>query len=244
MLTAAGAMLKIACMMQTYVRNAGVAEPAPGREEQIAHLRAKLARFDSDHAPLPVDKQITMPVGLAKLLPGGGLARGVAYSFSASSLLMSEVIAHVSGEGGVVGVVGWPEFGYAAVAETGGNLDHVVAVPDPGLEPLAAVSVLVEGLDLVVYRGPALALSPTRARPLLAKLRAGRATLAMIGTQVPSPAAYVEARLAAVSGIGAGTGRIRSLELAVQVRAKGHERRGAVIVGKQPPQPRQRLRAV
>lgn len=215
--------------------------PRPSRDEQIAALRKKLESFETAKAPLPVAEPVSVPDALARLLPGGGLARGVAYSLAPSALLTVELVAHASARGGVVGVIGWPELGLGGVVESGGQLDRIVVVPDPGLEPLMAVAVLVEGLDLVVYKGAARTLSPVAARPLLAKLRGGRASLLMVGTQVPSPAARIDAGLAAVEGIGAGTGRIRGLTLDVEVHAKGHHRRGEFVIG-QAPQPR--LRAV
>jgi hypothetical protein len=49
----------------------------------------------------------------------------------------------------------------------------------------------------------------------------GTAALVMVGTQVMSPAARVEASITGYGGIGRGVGRIRSVKMTVRVSAKG-----------------------
>ena len=90
------------------------------------------------------------------------------------------------------------------------------------MDPLGVAAVLTEGLDLVVYRSPvALALSPVRCRPLLGKLRKGRAALMMVGATVPSPALTVTGDIQAFHGIGRGTGRITGVDIRVRAQSKG-----------------------
>lgn len=83
------------------------------------------------------------------------------------------------------------------------------------------VAVLCEGLDLVIYRGPEIMLSPAQARPLLGKIRKGTAALMMVGTRVQSPALTVAAEITDYLGIGPGRGRIKAVEMHIQVTARG-----------------------
>lgn len=141
--------------------------------------------------------------------------------FQDQPLLVVELLSHVTARGGYAAVIGWEDFAYAGVIDSGGVCDNIIVIPDPGTEPLNIVAVLCEGLDLVVYRGPVFSLSPARARPLLGKLRQGTAALMMVGTRVPSPAVTVEADITDYLGIGAGHGRIRGVEMNLRVAARG-----------------------
>lgn len=178
---------------------------------------------------------------LAGILPSGGLVRRRHTHLADCPALVVELIAHCSARGGHVAVVGWPELSYAGVVDSGGKLGNIIAVPDPGPEPLNISAVLVEGLDLVIHRFPGrLELSPDRARPLLAKLRSGTAALVLIGAEVASPAADIDARVSTYRGLGTGTGRINGVDIDVAVTAKGHRpARTRLTLGENP-----RLRAV
>ena len=150
---------------------------------------------------------------LDRVLPAGGLARQAVTEVSDCPALVVEIIREVSGRGGHVGVVGWPDLSLADVE----RLEQVIVVPDPGGDPLGVTSVLVEGLDLVVWHSHVpLTLSPVRARPLLGRLRQGRAALLIVNLAVQSPAARVDARVTTYRGIGRGTGRIRGYDIAVK----------------------------
>ena len=84
------------------------------------------------------------------VLPGGGLPRRAVTHVSDTPALVVEMVDSITAAGGFAGVVGWPDLSYAAVAA----LERVIAVPDPGIDPLSVAGVLVEGLDLVVLRTP------------------------------------------------------------------------------------------
>ncbi len=134
--------------------------------------------------------------------------------------LIVEVLARVASDGGFCGVVGWPELSYAGIPPE--DMDRIVAVPDPGIDPLSVAGVLAEGLDLVVVRSPQrIELSPVRARPLLAKLRHGQAALVSVGTRLPSAALEITGEVAGIHGVGRGLGRITGIDIRVRTRAKG-----------------------
>lgn len=211
---------------------------ALSRADRIDALRAQMSALTSN-APSDVhevtkqvkENIVTAPHALGELLPGGGFLRGEAYSCSHSPQLCAEIIAHISALGGMVAVVSWPELGFAGVSDAGGQLSNVIAVPDPGPEPLNTVAVLVEGVDAVFYKGPQINLSPVRARPLKAKLRGGRGFLLTVGTVVPSSQAHIDATVDGYHGIGQGTGRIRSVELDLVVTSKAQRHRGRMVLG-------------
>ena len=200
--------------------------------EQIAQLRSKMAQIggagpggDGDgtgFAQKIADSEDVVSLGeqFRFLLPGGGLPRHAVTHMSDTPALVAEMLLHVVEAGGHAGVVGWPELSYAGIDPK--YLGRIIAVPDPGVDPLGVAAVLTEGLDLVVYRSPVvLALSPVRCRPLLGKLRKGRAALMMVGATVPSPALTVTGDIQAFHGIGRGTGRITGVDIRVRAQSKG-----------------------
>ena len=200
--------------------------------EQIAQLRSKMAQIggavpggDGDGTGFAQkitgsEDVVSLGEQFRFLLPGGGLPRHAVTHMSDTPALVAEMLLHVVEAGGHAGVVGWPELSYAGIDPK--YLGRIIAVPDPGVDPLGVAAVLTEGRDLVVYRSPvALALSPVRCRPLLGKLRKGRAALMMVGATVPSPALTVTGDIQAFHGIGRGTGRITGVDIRVRAQSKG-----------------------
>ncbi|MDU0478769.1 hypothetical protein QVA66_05905 [Staphylococcus chromogenes] len=194
-----------------------------GRQDRIAMLRARMEQLGAT-APEPVVTEDVIPVPgrLGAVLQGGGLPKRSVIHVQDCSVLVVELLATLTQEGGYAAVVGWPDLLLAQVAESGGKLAHLISVPYPGIEPLNTAAVLCEGMDLVLYRSEdALELSPVRARPLLAKVRAGRAGLVLVNATVASPAVTIGAEVKRYHGIGKGSGRIRGVELDIRVQQKG-----------------------
>lgn len=207
------------------------------RGERIDLLRSRMAGLGGavelgQEQVWDATQVVEVPADLARILPGGGLARRMVTEVADCPALVVELIAHTTSAGGHVGVVGWPELSLAGVVESG-RLERIITVPDPGVDPLGITAVLVEGLDLVVARWPApLELSPVRARPLLGKLRGGVAALVLVGASVTAPSMRIDAAVTTFRGIGTGTGRIRGVDIDVRVTAKGQRpASGTVTVG-------------
>ncbi len=213
------------------------------RAEQIAELRSKMAQIGGE-VPGGGNGSAVFGEGIASgedvlglggqfrfILPGGGLPRHAVTHMSDTPALVAEMLLHVVDAGGHAGVVGWPELSYAGIDRK--HLDRIIAVPDPGADPLGIAAVLTEGLDLVVYHSPVqLALSPVRCRPLLGKLRKGRAALMMVGATVPSPALTVTGDIQSFHGIGRGTGRITGVDIRVRAQSKSaHPASATIMVG-------------
>lgn len=212
------------------------------RAERITALRSRMSAMGAA-APQLVenpasasveyfDKEniLAAPDSVSQFLPGGSLPRRDLSQITELPLLVVAFLAHVTAQGGHAAVIGWKELAFAGVIDLGGVCENIIAIPDPGTEPLNVAAVLCEGLDLVVYKGPEISLSPTRARPLLAKLRKGSAALLMVGTRVSSPALVIEAETSNYLGIGQGRGRIRGVELKFRAIPKGQPPRSGLVI--------------
>src|SRR5699024_9546271 len=203
--------------------SAAVSLEGLSRSERVAALRTRMAALGSEQnsevEEVANEGIIGVPSGLSSVLPGGGILRRQVMSLSDSLALVVEIISHASSAGGYVVVVGWPALLSAQVVEYV-DLSRVVTIPDPGADPWTITGVLVEGMDVVSHHGAPMELSPARARPLLARLRAGQAALVTIDARLPGTSLHMDANVVGYHGIGRGTGRIRGVDIAVRTEAK------------------------
>ena len=228
-----------------------VAVLADARAERVASLRNKIAGLESAANLTPVQQKprllsndsvsegnessvdpyrvVELSGRLAGAIPIGGLPKNSVSHCSDCPALVSELIAQISAQGKTIAIVNWSDLSLAQVAESG-DLSKIITVPNPGGEWITVLGVLAEGVDVLIYRSPRThTLSPTQARPLLAKVRKGRAAVLTIGAQVPSPALTINAQVTGFSGIGCGAWRIRNTEIAVSSYSKTH-RNGPVVL--------------
>lgn len=228
-----------------------VAVLADARAERVASLWNKIAGLESaanltpvqqkprllsndsvsegNESPVDPYRVVELSGRLAGAIPIGGLPKNSVSHCSDCPALVSELIAQISAQGKTIAIVNWSDLSLAQVAESG-DLSKIITVPNPGGAWITVLGVLAEGVDVLIYRSPRThTLSPTQARPLLAKIRKGRAAVLTIGAQVPSPALTINAQVTGFSGIGCGAGRIRNTEIAVSSYSKTH-RNGPVVL--------------
>src|SRR5699024_10590591 len=167
----------------------GGGPPAAARAEAPVEPRAQAEApvIEADPAAAPdaaapgaagpgaVVPGVAVPDSVAPLLPGGVLPAGRVTAVAGSAALRVGLLAAATASGARCAVVGWPELGVAAVAEQGGRLDCLALVPDPGPDPASVVSVLLDGLDLVLVGPDVAVVAPTRARVLAGRVRAAGA---------------------------------------------------------------------
>lgn len=158
---------------------------------------------------------VPVPETVASLLPGGVLPAGRVTAVSGSATLRVGLLAAATASGARCAVVGWPELGVAAVAEQGGRLDCLALVPDPGPDPAAVVSVLLDGLDLVLLGPGVTSVPPSRARVLAGRVRAAGAVL-LVGAGWPSAELGLVGRHCRYGGLGPGAGRLASVSTTVR----------------------------
>ncbi|MFI8591738.1 MULTISPECIES: hypothetical protein [Dietzia] len=169
---------------------------------------------------------VAVPGSVAPLLPGGVLPAGRVTAVSGSATLRVGLLAAATAAGARCAVVGWPELGVAAVAEQGGRLDCLALVPDPGPDPAAVVSVLLDGLDLVLL-GPGVApVAPSRARVLAGRVRAAGAVL-LVGAGWPGAELTLAGRHCRYGGLGVGAGRLASVSTVVRCSGRAAPARTA-----------------
>ena len=204
------------------VSTARVLEPAPDR---VRELQARIRQMQAPK--LEVRTIPTHPV-IAGLLPEGGLREGAVYSVEHSSLLLMTLLAPPSAAGAWCGVVGVPEFGIEAAAESGIDLERLVLVPQPGEQWLAVAAAIADTLGVVALRPPARANESSVSR-LAARLRQRGTTLFVLGSW-PHSDAMLSLDAPQWHGLGDGHGHLAAREVTVTVtsRAVGRPRSARV----------------
>ncbi|MEV0293341.1 hypothetical protein [Nocardia sp. NPDC050710] len=193
----------------------------PGRGESAAVRIPRAAELRRESLPVPP--------ALAELLPDGGLGKGSVVAYTGARSLLAGLLAAVTEHGGHAAVVGVPRFGLLAAVEMGAELARLAVIADPGPDPVEVAAVLLDGLDLVVLGLGNASVPPSRTRVIAARARSRGATLVVTDGHWANPTLRLDARVSGYAGLGAGHGRLRSLCLDVDVRAKaGPPRRGRI----------------
>ncbi|NKY34286.1 hypothetical protein HGA13_14540 [Nocardia speluncae] len=219
---ASGARLRELAELRRARANSGCARgPGPAPRGATGNRAPVAPASTVEREILPV------PAALAPLLPDHGLVKGSVVSYSGAGTLLAGLLAAVTGPGRHAAAVGLPRLGLLAAAEMGARLDRLAVIADAGQDPIEVAAVLLDGMELVVLGlGPA-AIQPARARVLAAKARGKGATLLVTGGNWPAPDLSLESRVAGYTGLGTGSGRIRSISLDIEVRTRaGAPRRG------------------
>lgn len=225
-------------MRQTSVRKDDHDLNRLDRSERIAVLRAKMASMVVNESQVSARKILreqdflSVPQELADILPEGGFVRGQLVEMADNATFIAQLIAHTSGNNGYVAVVGWPTLSLAGIPDSGGNLNRIVVIPQPEEQALNVMTMLAEGMDLIIYRHTGQQLSLTHTRQLLAKLRSTRAVVLAVGLAVPSQVTRIAATISGFRGIGSGSGRIRSVDFTLRAQVKGRRYHGRMTIGR------------
>jgi hypothetical protein len=185
---------------------------------------------DWQHVGLKTAPPLPVAPALAGLLPGG-LRRGSTVSVSGSVSLLFALLGAASADGAWCALVGFPRISAEAAAEYGVDLGRLALIPAPDLVPsgwTTAVGALLDAVDIVAARPPrGRGLAPGDVRRLAARARSKDAVLVPFVTDTAWPGADVRlhARDGVWSGIGAGTGRLRSRQVEVTVGGRGQAAR-------------------
>ncbi len=197
------------------------------RELQLAQLRQRIAavpgqgkgaRRRTERPGKP--PLLPVPAALEPLLPRGGLVRGSVVSYAGSDVLLSGLLAAVTGDGGHAAVIGRPRLGLLAAVEMGARLDRLAVVPDPGSDPVEVAAILLDGMDLVVLGLGGVSVAPSRTRVLAARARSRGATLLVVDGRWSGSELVLTARVVGYRGLGRGYGRLCAVQLEVTAQGR------------------------
>jgi hypothetical protein len=206
-----------------------------GRMINGAAALAELIR-PADSADEPgVHRVLPVLPELSGLLPGRGLRRGstvavltgrlVAEAPTADRLaggstsLLLALLSAASRSGSWCAVVGVPDLGALAAAESGIALDRLALVPHPGPEWPTVVGALIDGVDVVVTAVPG-GVSASVASRLVARARQRGSVLMPYGRWAGADVT-LEVMRGRWEGLGAGRGRLRRREVTITARGRG-----------------------
>lgn len=188
--------------------SAAVASLSPDQPPDLAVLRERMQRMSGGMPRVPM----AMHPALSGVVQ---LYAGASYEVDGLGLAMA-LLAGPSRAGDWCAVVGIPDFGAEAAAETGVELARTVLVPEPGEQWLEVTAALVDVTPVVLLR-PGGRVAPSVAERLGARLRKRSAVLLVQG-EWPRCEARIGAEEPAWTGLGRGHGHLEARRVTVSVR--------------------------
>lgn len=187
----------------------------PGRRSAVLPASSLEERLDvpGGRPPFPV------AAPLLPLLPGGGLRPGTVVTVRGSMALLLALLATATAEGAWAAVLGVPDLGVLAAAESGVAVRRLALVPAPGPELSSVAAALLDGMGLVALSG-AEQLPAGARRSLVARARQRGSVLLPLG-RWPGADVELDCRTEAWHGAEAGHGRLRSREVLVRGTGRG-----------------------
>lgn len=183
----------------------------------VEELRGRLA------APAPgtfgVRELLPVRPPLDALFPGRGLARGSVVEVDGSVWLALAVASAASAAGSWCAVVGMPELGPAAAAESGVDLTRLVLVETQNGWATTAAT-LLDGVDVVIVKPPSWA-KAAEARRLAARARERRGVLLALGGWPDAVDLRVRVDSSEVVGLHRGYGRIAGRRCRITSSGRG-----------------------
>jgi hypothetical protein len=188
-----------------------------------------LVRPASEHAEEPggtVERMLPVLPELRRLLPGGGLRRGSTIAIrngsasgSGGTSILFALLAAASAAGSWCAVIGLPDLGAVAAAESGIALERLALVPHPGPEWPSVAAALLDGFDMVVAAPPG-PVSASVATRLAARARQRGGVLVPFG-QWRGADVVLEPVTGSWHGLGQGHGRLARRELVITSHGRG-----------------------
>ncbi|MGY4783688.1 hypothetical protein ACVH9Z_27695 [Rhodococcus opacus] len=203
----------------------------PARSEGTAPaMPAVMLRSVDEPTPIVATAQTTLrtlpvPSPIAELLPRGGLARGTVASVAGTSSVLVGLLASVTAAGSHAAVIGMPDLSLLAAVEQGADLSKIAIVPAPKDSAVEVAAILLDGVDLVILGLSGAAVTPSRARAVVARARSKGAVLLVTEGHWDGVDLRIESRVAGYSGLGEGHGRVTGVQLDVAAAGKGFQRR-------------------
>ncbi|MEU8901261.1 hypothetical protein AB0C65_35710 [Nocardia sp. NPDC048505] len=198
--------------------------------ERIATLRGRIAAVSSPSVevapPTPtqaVADVLAVPSPLGAALPHAGLMRGQAVGCTgAGGYVLGGLVAGVTSLGHTAAVISVDDrLNLDAVVQMGGRLDRIWCVNPLSSDVLETAGVLADGIDLIVLDVAGPPATPTKARPLLAKLRNHGAVLlvsrGITGIRTEIDLGVTERKF---DGLAAGCGRVRGADIRMAVSGR------------------------
>ncbi|MBT1002836.1 hypothetical protein KIH31_09480 [Paenarthrobacter sp. DKR-5] len=195
--------------------SAPAAAGAAAAASQVSTLQARIRQMQERRLG---SKSIPTMPALARILPGGALQAGAAYSVLGSASLGMALLSGPSAAGAWCSVVGIPSFGIEAAARCGINLERLVLVPDPGNQWLTVTAALMDVMSLVLMRPPS-KVSASDASRLGARLRQRGSTLIALG-EWPQSEATLRIENSSWDGLGSGHGHLQARLVTVSAGAR------------------------
>jgi hypothetical protein len=161
--------------------------------------------------------RLPVPTAFERLLPDAGLRPGTSTQVTgvgATTLALS-LVSEASHESWVA-IVGAPSLGLRAASELGVDLDHVVAISDPGKRWVDVFAAVIDAFDVVVAQPQ---LSMRDAHRVAGRLRERDAVLVTLGAWTESDV-RIETRAPRWEGIGGGHGHLSARAIDVSVSGR------------------------
>ncbi len=189
--------------------------PAP--RERLAEVLGQRSRPPT----LAAEQILPVPAAFGPLLPGHGLRRGSTVAVSRSASLALALVAGASAAGSWVAVVGLPDLGVVAAAESGIALERLALVPHPWPRVwVTVVAALLDAIDVVLVRPPP-GLRAADARRLSARARERGTVLVALGAWSEPADLRLAVTASQWQGLGQGHGRLESRWVEVVVGGRG-----------------------
>ncbi len=109
-------------------------------------------------------------------------------------------------------------------------MSRIALVPEPRDNAVEVAAILLDGIDLVILGLSGAAVTPSRARAVVARARSKGNVLVVTQGQWDGPDLRIESRVAGYSGLTAGRGRVTSVRLDVAAQGKGFQRTGRMEI--------------